>query len=110
MIKKLVTLAALAMLLGSPTSYATFVLGNTLVETCDSDNSYDQGICAGFVLGVSDRIERKFACPPKNGTVSGGQLVKVVRKYLEENPENLHWTGHFLVTIALSQAFPCPDD
>ena len=32
MIKKLVTLAALAMLLGSPTSYAVFVLGNTLVE------------------------------------------------------------------------------
>ena len=110
MIKKLVTITALAMLLGSPTSYAVFVLGNTLVEKCESDNFYDQGMCTGFVLGVSDINDRKFSCPPQNGTVSDAQMVKVVRKYLEEHPEKLHNTGHLLVGTALYQAFPCPDD
>ena len=32
MIKKLVTIAALAMLLGSPASYADFITGNSLAQ------------------------------------------------------------------------------
>ena len=46
MIKKLVTIAALAMLLGSPTSYAGLKSGNDLVANCaDGAGYFMDGIC-----------------------------------------------------------------
>ena len=42
--------------------------------------------------------------------VSGLQLRKVVNKYLNENPANLHHGAAALVYGALDEAFPCPDE
>ena len=105
MIKKLVTLAALAMLLGSPSSYADFFPGNKLVELCDESNIYNDGVCAGYVIGISDRINGEVACIPDG--VTSGQAVSIVKKYLKKNPEELHYTAHSLVAFALIKAFPC---
>ena len=109
MIKKLVTLAALAMLLGSPTSYADYT-GNNLVEHCkDKDAYFGSGFCHGYIAGVGSMLtwasERNRICIPDG--VTGGQVVSIVRKYLKENPESLHESGDLLVTIALRKAFPC---
>ena len=114
MIKKLVTIAALAMLLGSPASYADLTTGNVLAADCEdagsliditSPRAFGHGFCYGFAFGVSDSIQGEAACPPEG--VTGKQVVSIVKKYLKENPENLHEPADELVTIALMKAFPC---
>lgn len=46
-------------------------------------------------------------CVPKDVPVS--QLVRVVVKYLEEHPAQLHNPAHGLVYASLKDAFPCTD-
>ena len=109
MIKKLVTLAALAMLLGSPASYA-YTTGNNLVEHCkDKEAYFGSGFCYGYMMGVANILtwasERNRICIPDG--VTSGQAVSIVKKYLKENPEELHYTAQSLVAFALIKAFPC---
>ena len=106
MIKKLVTIAALAMLLGSPTSYAVSITGNKLAGYCEE--GYEKnGFCYGYVLGVYDSNPGDLICAP-NG-VTGKQLLSIVRKFFRERPEILHDEAAVLVTVALAEAFPCSD-
>ncbi|MDA7755619.1 Rap1a/Tai family immunity protein [Pseudomonadales bacterium] len=107
MIKKLVTIAALAMLLGSPASYAAgAVTGNELAGYCEKGAATSQkALCGGYVAGVFDTASGSFICSPKGVTV--GQLVSIVTKYFRENPEWLHDNASVLVTAALAEAFPC---
>ena len=108
MIKKLVTITALAMLLGSPNSYAAILSGNRLLESCELDDaSFRDGMCYGYVFAVYDVIVGEEFCPPDG--VVGEQILPIVMKYLKENPENLHYNAASLVTVALGRAFPCPD-
>ena len=109
MIKKLVALAALAMLLGSPASYA-YTTGNNLVEHCkDKEAYFGSGFCYGYMMGVANILtwasERNRICIPDG--VTGGQVASIVTKYLKENPESLHESADLLVTVALGKAFPC---
>ena len=112
MIKKLVTVTALAMLLGSPTSYAS-TTGNDLVEFCDKDDaSWKDGFCYGYVSGIAEILtwasaENVKICMPDN--VTSKQVVSVVRKYMKNHPEVLHDGADFIIAIALNSAFPCPD-
>jgi hypothetical protein len=108
MIKKLVMITALAMLLGSPTSYAVLKSGNDLVADCQLKIPVAEGYCYGYVHGAHDALGMitEF-CSPDD--VVGKQLVDIVMKYLKENPENLHYNAASLVTSALIRAFPCPD-
>lgn len=109
MIKKLLTLAALAMLLGSPTGYA-FTTGNKLVEYCKDDEAYfGSGFCYGYVTGIATTLtwasEENKICTPEN--VTNEQIASIIRKYLKEHPEMLHESADLLVIIALRRAFPC---
>lgn len=97
--------------------------GNYLLEQCqsfiklvDSERDYiavNAGACGGFVQGVSDTIyflgdelpkEAKF-CEP-NGTTNT-QLVRIVVKYLKDNPKLLNTSKTSLVWSALQDAYPC---
>ncbi len=117
MIKKLVTITALAMLLASSNSHA-FITGNNLVEYCDGDEqdggSFRGGYCYGFVGGithplhwVSDKSDKNKICASEN--VTQKQVVSIVREYMEEHPEMLHERADMLVIIALRIAFPCSE-
>ena len=106
MIKKLVTIAALAMLLGSPASYAAFITGNELADDCRQDAAViETGFCYGYVIGTYDTYDGEKICVPSS--VPSGQLVAVVKKFLKETPELLHLSAYGLVALALSLAFPC---
>ena len=107
MIKKLVTIAALAMLLGSPASYAAgaFITGNSLANDCEkNDSMFQDGFCYGFVIGVFDRMQGDAICAPDGVTIK--QAVSIVKKFLKENPEDLHLPANGLVSVALALAFP----
>jgi RNA polymerase primary sigma factor len=47
----------------------------------------------------------KHACPPSNSSTA--QAVRIVVKYLRDNPERLHMPASVLVTDAIRSSFPC---
>ncbi len=71
-------------------------------------------MCFGMMEGVrammmyldSAMSDDYKACFPKGG-ISNAQAVRVVVKYLSENPAMLHKDGPYLTAVALHNAFPC---
>ena len=101
-------------LLLSAQSQAAFNDGSTLLRECESDSAAMYNACSGYIMAISDLhstmlgwsyLDEPHFCQP-NGAASG-QLVKVVIKYLNEHPEQLHHSASGLVTNALHYAFPC---
>ena len=98
----------------SECSSAGFNTGNELAEMMseaeklDSDNSKDVsevGGYYGYVTGVADATDYGIWCAPSH--LKSAQIVKVVSKYLNNNPEKLHLNAAQLVIEALIGAFPC---
>jgi hypothetical protein len=92
-------------------SVGSHVPVNTLIE-----DAKRVGTCQGFVQGVLDR--ETIATTDKNGNPSGRafcipkevsveQLTKVVVKYGDNHPEELHFPGAAIVMFAMKEAFPC---
>src|SRR5476649_2446339 len=73
---------------------------------------------AGVYIGTIQSVEEMVAmlgkdvpkdmaiCLPTNGA-NGGQAIRIVTKYLENNPKQLHFPSALLTSMALSDAFPC---
>jgi hypothetical protein len=121
---------ALALLMLSPSAFAspTQLDGNDLLAKCHywfvEDNSrpttnmewVDMGTCAGYLSGVTD-VERIWKvvegktskashyCTPDE--VTNGQKLKILKKWLDDNPNKLHERADLIIHRALLQAFPC---
>lgn len=80
------------------TSVASAVTGNDLKEGFDKGYSYSLGYTHA-VISMSN------ACIPQGVTLDQG--VEIVKKYLRENPEKLHYTANALIEYALLTAYPC---
>jgi hypothetical protein len=102
------------LLLGCLPASAGFDTGNRIHEDCRSGNYFNRGYCGGYVTGIVDTIESLQArgalpanalCIPEGATK--GQLVDVVIRYLEQNPERRHLEAAGLVPEAINAAFPC---
>jgi len=72
--------------------------------------------CLGWVQGFTDgflvheellSVPRKdrMACVPRGVTII--QIVRVIKKYLADNPEKAHRPTRYIASIALAGAFPC---
>ena len=80
----------------------------------DSTNEFGQGKCLGIIEAVintaiirSDQLPKESrVCFPEGG-VSYGQGIRIVVKYLQENPSLVHMSDTLLTTVALGQAYPC---
>ena len=98
----------LLLMIASESSYAGFISGNKLAENMQEYNKfYSYGASASFSAygtGVADTIDNLWC---SSSSVTVGQIVKVVSKYLENNPEKLHLSASSLIRAALMQAFPC---
>ncbi len=92
-------------------SFTQPMTGNELLEDLrdwdDPKNvSFTVGSAVGFVWGVADTLMvLNRICPP--GTVTKGQLVRVVYKGLTDNPVGLHRPAFVPTANALITAFPC---
>lgn len=103
---------ALLMLLALPVESSAFWTGNDILARCEGDVA-DQRDCLGYVTGASDMLAaaqtvggaRPVMCQPDN--VSRKQVVDIVVRYLQNNPNVRHFLGGSLVRIALMDAFPC---
>ena len=70
---------------------------------------YWTGYLAGFneaAVLIGTGTSQKIYCLPSAG-IENEQLVRVVKKYLDEHPEDLHRSARIAVLLALSEAFPC---
>ena len=78
-------------------------------------NNFPAGQCSGLVRGVwvtsqwhstsHDIPTYLKVCSPDEANV--GQMVRVVHKWLEDNPGRLHEDEVVLVSAAILDAFPC---
>jgi len=84
--------------------------GNWLVDACEDGDRWEE--CQEYILGVMDGVNLaangRFPLPyclPKQ--IDSGQLIRVVRRYLNNHPEDLYYAAASEVTAALKNAFPC---
>jgi len=121
---------ALLLLVSSNVVYASTAQldGNGLLDKCrllfsDAAHPSDTtllngGYCAGYVAGVTD-VETMWEatdkqtkahtsehyCMPEE--VNNGQMLKILKKWLDNNPDKLHWRADTIIHVALMEAFPC---
>jgi len=99
--------------------------GRDFLEVCssvDSEGNKDAGrvqrdaTCLGWAAGFTDgflvheellSVPRKdrMACVPRGVTII--QIVRVIKKYLADNPGKAHRPTRYIASIALAGAFPC---
>jgi hypothetical protein len=111
--RKLPALGILALaLVAIPARTETVVLsdmpGSRLIETCSVVSTVTAGynICTGYTAAVTDSLVLgKEICRPTG--VTGNQIIAIIRKHLEANPDRWHLHGYTLIREALKGAFPC---
>lgn len=99
--------------------------GNQLLKHCQVavrnmdagvSGNYDTGMCFGMVQGVTESIlilndsltkDFKLCLPVGSEGVSRGQSVKIVTKFLKDNPKLLNEHDSLLIMMAYKQAYPC---
>jgi hypothetical protein len=91
---------------------APLLTGNDLQARCAETPTSDPvlwGVCLGYVMGVAELLGqgaiKPRACFPPQAT--SGQMVDVVRQWLDRNPARRHLAAAALVATALQQGFPC---
>lgn len=90
---------------------ATFVTGQELQaglrdwEATTMRNPAAAFAAFGYVVGASDASDEVAWCSPPN--ISRGQIAKIVLKFLDANPDKLHFAGDGLVNMALKSVWPC---
>ncbi len=99
--------------------------GRDFSEVCSSIDSegnrdpariYRDATCLGWVEGFADGFlvhdellgvprRDRMACVPHEVTTI--QIVRVIKKYLADNPEKAHRPTRYIASLALAGAFPC---
>jgi hypothetical protein len=102
--KKILFATVCMMFTASVFAQVQFQTGNKLKQKCDGGVG-DELFCVGYVTGIADAHAMSI-CTPKE--VTQGQNMNIVKKYLNDNPAQLHRDADVLVLTALQQAFPCP--
>jgi hypothetical protein len=106
--KKLFLLLILALPLAANSQGGNFQNGNKLKTHCAKEGGFSDGFCMGYIIGVADNRSFYICAPGGSGGVTQGQFTDIVKKYLNDNPAQLHKDADVLVLDALTQAFPCP--
>lgn len=100
------------------------ISGNDLLNSCNDairviNNNYyapnlyripeqffNSGFCFGYIKSVIALMDNSNSfCLPL--TVTNGQFVRIVTRFLNDNPEKLHYAAQPTVMYALYKTFPC---
>jgi len=88
--------------------------GNAFLSECNTTETlFQKGICMGYIVGLNDGIKVEAGlrdvtmpyCIPEN--VTNAQSMKVINKFINDNPAKAHMRTSVLATAALMDAFPC---
>jgi hypothetical protein len=99
-------LISILFLSGNILAQGIFKTGNSLLADLRNTDSIDRMIGMGYVLAVHDASSGISVCSPKG--ITTGQVMEVVKKYLEDNPAHLHRDADVLALKALQVSWPCP--
>ncbi len=104
------------------TGVATAASGNDLLKQCsmalqEKPRDLDFGLCFGYVDAANSSVYllnsiakqaggHERGCIPDE--VTRAQEVRVIVKYLENHPAELHQSAYFSVLNAFDAAWPCP--
>lgn len=112
MIRKI--FVAFALVVAASNASAYFYNGNDLreplreyrkAEKGDSSTDYSKAWnLRGYIYGVYDATDAEY-CTPRD--LTGHQLMAVVAKYIEDNPQLWSEPASGLVKGAIKSAFPC---
>ena len=130
--KTLAVVLVIALAGVSAPAQKTIVDGNSLDDHCRYSRQSDNGVklsdiefgkasfCVGYIRGVLDEIWTQANRPDEIGIknvgrpkicvsdeISNTQAIKVVAKYLQNNPAKLHLAANYLIRISMEEAFPC---
>jgi hypothetical protein len=87
------------------------VSGNDLVEACKSSGRFEQGFCLGFVravkYSVADFPNMENKCKAEIAKAPATQLINIVLKKLQDEPEQRHYSAYSIAWMALSKGFGC---
>jgi hypothetical protein len=83
---------------------AEFMSGNDLLNDMNGSN-VNKALALGYVIGVSDTLNKVIVCPPMN--VTAGQTVDIIKKHLEDNPNIRHYSADSIVATKLGSIWPC---
>lgn len=90
-------------------AHAGFYDGNKVLALCESQMSFDQGLCVGYSAGIADawdnvrKVSGNESCLRE--TVTIGQVRDVIMKYLKENPAQRDEGANGIGIRALYAAF-----
>jgi hypothetical protein len=130
---KYLAVVLLVALAGIPApAQKTIVDGNSLDDSCRYQRQQDNGVklsdlefgkarfCVGYIRGVLDEIWMQQSHSEEMGVknvgrskicisdnIGNAQAVKVVLKYLQDNPAKLQVPANYLIRLAMEEAFPC---
>ena len=83
-------------------------------STKRAQNPYGFGLCLGLLEGVNTMMQFRNELLPRASrtcfpeqSFSLAQGVKIVMKYLRDNPEQHHEAAGYLILLAYEKAFPC---
>ena len=99
--------------------------GSDFLEACSSADGEHQGdpvpthdgaTCLGWVEGFRDGFtvhdellgvpeKDRMICLPR--AVTTVQIVRVIKKYVADNPDKAHRATRYVASLALARAFPC---
>ena len=89
-------------------------------SSADRDDLFNAAYCVGYLHAISDntavevelfkgqgngQVVSNLFCLPKGPTYE--QLVRIVVKWMNDNPGKLHERAWWVVDSALREAFPC---
>lgn len=114
----IIATALLGLIAGSATAQEDISSGGGMITACRgmiSDRFTPQleiqkGYCAGVVSAVFSSAlafqpEYRF-CPP---VITTKQAIRIVLKYMDDNPHQLHMPLYALAHFAFLKAYPCPN-
>src|SRR5689334_14308515 len=101
--------------------------GSNFLQVCSSIDSEwkadavrirNDATCLGWVEGfgngftvhdelLSVPVKDRMICMPR--AVTTIQIVRVMKKYVVDNPDKAHRATRFIASVALARAFPCKE-
>jgi len=109
---KLAAISTLVYFLLLPQTAWGVVLGNDFYEWCNNDEGNPfRFLCMGYILGVSNMKDMDMVisgnfiyCQP---SMTNKQSRKVVIRYMDSHPEDLHLPALVIIQYAYKEYFPC---
>jgi len=87
--------------------------GNALLANCqegDNPNAHEsttkKGMCIGYITGVADALVPAGLYCVQSGATAG-DVVDVVKLYIQNHPEKRYMTAPKTVVDALVERYPC---